>query len=63
MSNTQKLSMSRFIFASYTNGIFDKFINSHIEGAKVNQGIASEDEDDDEDEEEIPADNAPGAEA
>jgi len=42
-------SMSRFVTASYTNAVFDRFINSRIEGAKVNQGLqASEDEDDDE---------------
>lgn len=45
-------SISRFIFASFTNGVFDKYINSHIEGVKVNRGIASEDEDEDEEEEE-----------
>lgn len=44
-------TMSRFIFASFTNGIFDKYINSHIEGAKINRGIASDEDDDDEDEE------------
>ena len=43
-------AFSRFITASYTNAQFDKYINSRIEGAKVNQGLADE-EDDDEDEE------------
>ena len=46
-------TLSRFITASYTNAQFDKFINSRIEGAVVNRGLAEEDEDDyDEDEEE-----------
>ena len=43
-------SLSRFITASYTNAVFDRYINSRIEGAKVNQGLREED-DDDEDEE------------
>ena len=44
-------SLSRFITASYTNSVFDRFINPRIEGAKVNQGLhKSEDDDDDEDE-------------
>ncbi|MBQ8200867.1 MAG: YesL family protein [Clostridia bacterium] len=44
--------LSRFITASYTNAQFDKFINSRIEGAKVNQGLSEEEEDDWEDDEE-----------
>lgn len=44
-------SLSRFVTASYTNAVFDKYINSHIEGAKVNQGLKEpEDDDDDPDE-------------
>lgn len=46
-------SLSRFITASYTNAVFDRFINPQIEGAKVNQGLREqEDFDDDEDDEE-----------
>jgi len=30
--------------------VFDKYINPHIEGAKVNQGLYNEEDDDDEDE-------------
>lgn len=44
-------AMARFVCASYTNAVFDRFINSRIEGAKVNQGLAAEEEDDEEDEE------------
>ncbi len=40
-------SLSRFVTASYTNAVFDRFINSRIEGAKVDQGLYK-----DEDEEE-----------
>lgn len=41
--------LSRFITASYTNAVFDRFINSRIEGAKVNQGLKDADEDDGDD--------------
>lgn len=44
-------AFARFVFASFTNGVFDKFINAHIEGVEVNRGLAPEDEDDYEDEE------------
>ena len=40
-------ALSRFITASYTNAVFDRFINPKIEGAKVNQGLQPEEEDDD----------------
>ncbi len=39
-------TLGRFVIASYTNAQFDKYINSRIEGAKVNQGLAEPDEDD-----------------
>jgi len=42
-------ALSRFICASYTNAVFDKYINSRIEGAQVNRGLSQEEEDDDED--------------
>ena len=42
--------LSRFITASYTNAVFDRYINPRIEGAKVNQGLRERDEEDDEDE-------------
>ncbi len=35
-------SLSRFVTASYTNAVFDKYINSKIEGAQVNQGLYTE---------------------
>lgn len=41
--------LSRFITASYTNAVFDKYINSRIEGAQVNRGLSQEDDDEDED--------------
>ncbi|MGN1370103.1 MAG: YesL family protein [Aristaeellaceae bacterium] len=45
-------SLSRFVTASYTNAQFDKFINSRIEGAQVNRGLAEEEDDEELDEEE-----------
>ena len=45
-------SLSRFITASFTNGVFDKYINSHIEGAVVNRGLNTDPDDDDYEEEE-----------
>jgi uncharacterized membrane protein YesL len=45
-------SLSRFITASYTNAVFDRFLNARIEGAKVNQGLRQESDDDEEDDEE-----------
>ena len=41
-------SLSRFISASYTNMVFDKYINARIEGAQVNKGLREEDDDADE---------------
>lgn len=41
------LSLSRFVTASYTNSVFDRYINSKIEGAPVNKGLHVDDEDDD----------------
>lgn len=50
--------MTRFIFASYTNGVFDKYINANIEGVEINRGLAKEDDDDYEDEDEEENDSA-----
>ena len=48
-------ALSKLIYASFANGVFDKYLNPHIEGAVVGQGLrpADADEyfDDDEDEE------------
>lgn len=43
-------SLSRFITASYTNAVFDRFINSRIAGAKVNRGLRADTDDDDDEE-------------
>lgn len=54
-------AVSRLVYASIANGIFDKYLNPHIEGAPVNQGLRpqtddefdiDEDEDDEDEDEE-----------
>lgn len=42
-------ALSRFVGASYTNGVFDRMLNARIEGAQVGRGLYNE-EDEDEDE-------------
>lgn len=42
--------LSRFVTASYTNGVFDKYINVKIEGAQVNRGMYNPEDDEDEEE-------------
>lgn len=50
-------ALSRLIYASFANGVFDQFLNPKIEGAQVRQGLRPQTEedllfaDDDEDEE------------
>jgi uncharacterized membrane protein YesL len=43
-------ALSRFVGASYTNAVFDKYINVKIDGAPVNRGLYVEPEDDEDDE-------------
>ena len=45
-------ALARFVYASFTNGVFDRFINSHMEGVEVNRGLAKEEDLDEEDDEE-----------
>lgn len=47
----------RFVHASYTNGVFDRFINSRIEGVQINRGLAHEEEEDFTEEDEPVEDN------
>ena len=53
-------AFARFVCASYTNGVFDRFINSHMEGVQINRGLAADDDEDDEEEE--PQDTQDGGE-
>ena len=46
------VSLTRFVYASYTNAVFDRFINKNLEGVKVNRGLSTEE--DDEDDEDAP---------
>lgn len=39
-------ALSRFVGASYSNAVFDRYINVRIEGAQVNRGLYNEEEDD-----------------
>lgn len=45
-------AFTRFVHASFTNGVFDRFINSRIAGVEVNRGLAKEEDDDFADEDE-----------
>jgi len=51
-------ALSKLIYASFANSVFDKYLNPHIEGAVVGQGLRPVDaddyldDDDDEDEDE-----------
>ncbi|MBP3427354.1 MAG: YesL family protein [Clostridia bacterium] len=50
-------AFSKLVYASFANGVFDKYLNPHIEGAQVGMGLRPDDAelyddlDDDEDEE------------
>ena len=39
-------ALSRLVYASFANGVFDKYLNPHIEGAQVGQGLRPQSEDD-----------------
>ncbi len=49
-------SLSRFVAASYSNAVFDKYINIKIEGAQVNRGLYVEEDDEDDEDEDDTAD-------
>lgn len=42
-------AFSRFVSASFTNAVFDKYINARIDGAVTNRGLHKADDDDDDD--------------
>ncbi|MBR2942750.1 MAG: DUF624 domain-containing protein [Clostridia bacterium] len=46
-------AFSKLVYASFANGVFDRFLNPHIEGAQIGMGLRPQDEDDylDDDEE------------
>ncbi len=43
-------ALARFVYASFTNGVFDRFINSHMEGVEINRGLAKEEDEEEEEE-------------
>lgn len=45
-------ALSRFVGASYSNAVFDRYINPNIEGAQVGRGLYNEQDDEDD----LPAD-------
>ncbi len=44
-------TLSRFVTASWTNAVFDRYLNSRIEGAEVGRGLRKETDEEDEEEE------------
>lgn len=50
--------LARFINASLANAVFDRFINSRIEGAKINRGLRQDDDEDEDDDEDAEAEGA-----
>jgi len=46
-------ALSRFVGASYTNAVFDRFINVKIEGAQVGRGLHQQDDDEEDEEDEV----------
>ncbi len=47
-------SLSRFVGASYSNAVFDQYLNPNIEGAQVGRGLYVEEDDEDEEEDQTP---------
>ncbi len=45
-------ALARFVYASLSNAVFDKFINSRLEGVETNRGLAEKEDLDEEDDEE-----------
>ena len=41
-------ALSRFVGASFTNGVFDRVLNARIEGAQVGRGLYNEDDEEEE---------------
>ncbi len=46
------IALARFITASLSNAVFDRFINSRMEGVEINRGLRKEEDDEDEEEDE-----------
>ncbi len=46
-------SLTGFVYASYANSCFDKFLNPRIEGAEVNKGLRTPDDDEEDEQAQI----------
>ena len=53
-------AFTEFVYISFANSTFDKYLNPLIEGAPVNIGLREKDDDDDEEEADAPQENAGG---
>lgn len=53
-------SFSGFLYASYANALFDKYMNPRIDGAPMNLGLRPSEYDYDEDDDDTPVDAQPG---
>ena len=51
-------SLTGFVYASYANDLFDRYLNPRIEGAEVGKGLHRPDDDEDDEEENKPAETA-----
>lgn len=51
-------SLTGFVYASYANDLFDRYLNPRIEGAEVGKGLHRVDDDEDDEEETKPAEAA-----
>lgn len=49
-------ALARFVYASFSNAVFDRFINAHIPGVLVNRGLADEEEDEEDEPVQQPGD-------
>ena len=50
--------LARFVYASFTNAVFDRYINPRIEGVEVNRGLSTDlDDEDDAAEEAAPGED------
>lgn len=52
-------SLTGFVYASYANDLFDRYLNPRIEGAEVGKGLHQPEEEDEDDEEESKPEEAP----
>ena len=46
-------ALARFVYASFTNAVFDRYINPRIAGAAVNRGLSSEEDEEFEEEDQV----------